>query len=497
LFLAPVSRGQRVPSWETRTKFACLNRNNRLRMAQFGDYFFCGIGGSGMTPLALIIQARGGRVEGSDRALDQGRNPEKFDFLRARGVLLHPQDGSGISRPSQILVTSAAVEETVADVQAARRKGASVTTRARLLAELFNSGGLSIGIAGTSGKSTTVGMLGWILHCAGKSPTIMNGADMKNFMDAHSPFASATIGAGEVFVSEVDESDGSIALFEPDIAVVNNISLDHKSLGELRMLFRGFVSKASMVVLNLDNAETATLLADLEPGQAVTYSMRAAQADLIASAPVQSPARIAFNVTARETGERVEVKLKVPGLHNVANALAALSAAKPCGVELAPAAAYLCEFSGIRRRLEVVGTANEITVIDDFAHNPDKISATLETLHAFAGRLLLMFQPHGYGPIRLMRHALVDCFADALRDEDVLVMPEPVYYGGTVERSVRSEDIVREVQRRGRNAFAFPDRAACGDALVKLARPGDRIVIMGARDDSLSQFARELLGRLQ
>jgi UDP-N-acetylmuramate--alanine ligase len=190
------------------------------------------------------------------------------------------------------------------------------------------------------------------------------------------------------------------------------------------------------------------------------------------------------------------VALKVPGLHNVANALAALSAAKACGVALAAAAAHLGEFSGIRRRLEVVGAANEITVVDDFAHNPDKISATLETMHAFPGRLLLMFQPHGYGPIRLMRDAFVDCFARGLQDKDVLVMPEPVYFGGTVDRSVGSDDIVCEIQRRGRKAFAFPDRAACGDVLVRLARPGDRIVVMGARDDSLSQFARELLQRL-
>jgi UDP-N-acetylmuramate--alanine ligase len=117
-------------------------------------------------------------------------------------------------------------------------------------------------------------------------------------------------------------------------------------------------------------------------------------------------------------------------------------------------------------------------------------------MHAFPGRLLLMFQPHGYGPIRLMRDELVDCFARGLQDEDVLVMPEPVYFGGTVDRSVGSEDIVCEIQRRGRKAFAFPDRAACGDALVRLARRGDRIVVMGARDDSLSQFARELVGRL-
>ena len=200
-------------------------------------------------PLASDHPGERWTVEGSDRALDQGRNAEGFDFLRARGVLLHPQDGSGVSRASQIVVTSAAVEETVPDVQAARRTGAAVTTRARLLAELFNSAGLGVGVAGTSGKSTTVGMLGWILHRAGKSPTIVNGADMKNFIDARSPFASARIGEGEVFVSEVDESDGSIAFFAPRVAVVNNISLDHKSLDELRMLFRGFVADAQTVVL--------------------------------------------------------------------------------------------------------------------------------------------------------------------------------------------------------------------------------------------------------
>jgi UDP-N-acetylmuramate--alanine ligase len=448
-------------------------------MSRLGDYFFCGVGGSGMTPLALIIQARGDRVEGSDRALDQGRNTERFDFLRARGVSLHPQDGSGVRRSGQILVTSAAVEETIPDVQAARRVGAAVTTRARLLADLFNEAAF-----------------GWILHRAGKSPTIMNGADMNNFAAKDSPFASARIGEGGTFVSEVDESDGSIAFFEPRIAVVNNISLDHKSLDELRSLFRGFSVKAETVVLNLDNPETAALVPDLKPGQATTYSLTDARADLLGSSPAPSPAGIAFRVKARDTGEAVEVKLQVPGLHNVANALAALCAAKACGVALADAAFYLGEFGGIRRRLEVVGTVNGVTVIDDFAHNPDKISATLGTMHAFPGRLLLMFQPHGYGPIRLMKDALVDCFANGLHGDDVLLMPEPVYFGGTVDRSVGSHELACEIERRGRKAFALPDRIACGDRLVKLARPGDRILVMGARDDSLSLFARELLRRL-
>jgi UDP-N-acetylmuramate--alanine ligase len=265
----------------------------------------------------------------------------------------------------------------------------------------------------------------------------------------------------------------------------------------LRALFRDFIAKARTVVLNLDNAETAALAAEVIPGQAITYSLNSAPADLRASAPVRSPTGIAFEVTARDTGETVKVALRVPGLHNAANALAALSVARACGVGLAEAAAYLGEFNGIRRRLEIVGAVNDITVIDDFAHNPDKIAATLETMHAFPGRLLLMFQPHGYGPIRLMREPLVTCFVSGMRAEDVLVMPEPVYFGGTVDRSVGSRDIVGDIERRGRKALAFTDRPGCGDALVKLAKPGDRIVVMGARDDSLSVFARGLIERLR
>ena len=450
-----------------------------------------------MTPLALIIQARGARVEGSDRALDQGRNGERFDFLRAHGIPLHPQDGSGVRRDSQILVISAAVEETVPDVQAARRVGAAIVTRAKLLAQLFNHAGLSVGVAGTSGKSTTVGMIGWILHRAGKNPTIMNGADMKNFIDPGSPFASARVGSSDVFVSEVDESDGSIALFAPRVAVVNNVSLDHKSLEELRALFGGFVAEAQTAVLNLDDAETRALAAGVKPGRAATYSLRAAPADLNATALSPAPTGIAFQVKARDTGETATVKLKVPGLHNVSNALAALCVSRLYGVGLAEAASHLGEFSGIRRRLDVVGTANEITVIDDFAHNPDKIAATLQTLHGFPGRLIVMFQPHGYSPLRLMRSGLVDCFARGLSDEDILVMPEPVYFGGTVDRSVGSRELICDIKRHGRHALAFPDRAGCADALVRLARRGDRLVIMGARDDSLSHFAHEVLRRIE
>jgi UDP-N-acetylmuramate--alanine ligase len=147
----------------------------------------------------------------------------------------------------------------------------------------------------------------------------------------------------------------------------------------------------------------------------------------------------------------------------------------------------------MRRRLELAGTAGGITVIDDFAHNPDKIAATLETLHMVPGRLLVMFQPHGFGPLRLMRTELASAFADGLAGDDVLLMPEPVYFGGTVDRSVGSGVLAGDIVQRGRKALALPDRAACGTKLLELARRGDRIVVMGARDDSLSQFAQELV----
>lgn len=459
-------------------------------------YFFCGIGGSGMLPLALILRAKGFAVEGSDRSLDQGRTSQKFEFLRARGIRLHPQDGSGLTQPEQVLVTSAAVEDTVPDVRAARRLGAPVMRRAELLAQLFNTVRDSIAVGGTSGKSTTTGMIGWILHEAGREPTIMNGAVMKNFVTPDVPFAGSVVGRGDAFVSEVDESDGSIALFQPRIAVVNNISLDHKTMEELRALFGDFVAKAQVAVLNLDNEETRKLAASLPNDRVLSYSLADPSANLLARHLAPKADGVAFEVIERDTGVQASVHLQLPGAHNVSNALAALCAARACGIALTDAAKAVSGFSGIKRRFERVGTANGVTVIDDFGHNPDKIAATLATLRDVPGRLLVMFQPHGYRPLQLMQQPLIACFAENLRERDVLVMPEPVYYGGTVTRTVTSEDIVRGVAAKNRTALAYPDRAACGDEIVARARPGDCIVIMGARDDTLPEFAADLLRRV-
>ena len=464
-------------------------------MSEAKSYFFCGIGGSGMLPLACIVRARGFEVEGSDRSLDQGRLAEKFAFLQRLGIRLHPQDGSGMRSADQFLVTSAAIEETVPDVQAARRLGAEQMTRPQLLARLFNEAPVSIAVGGTSGKSTTTGMIGWILHTAGLRPTIMNGAVMKNFTTADTPFASALVGDGDAFVSEVDESDGSIALYAPRIALLNNITLDHKSMDELRGLFLSFVGKAETAVLNIDDEETRQLAAQVDPERLVLYGFSDV-ADLRGTNIVEEPLAIRFDATDGRTGETVPVRLAVPGRHNAANALAALAAAQAAGVDLRQAAEALAGFKGLRRRFEVVGTQGGVTVIDDFGHNPDKIAATLDTLHAFPGRVLAFFQPHGYGPLRTMRQELIDCFAGELAPDDVLIMPDPVYFGGTVDRSVGSAEIVAGVRAAGRHAEHIPDRAQCAERLRELAQPGDRIIVMGARDDTLTQFAADLLASL-
>ena len=486
-----------------------------------GDCFLVGIGGSGMMPLAMILAGRGVTVAGSDRALDAGRVPAKFDALRDLGIALFPQDGSGIVSRDQLVVASAAVEESVPDMVAATVMGCERISRAGLLARLFNDSALPIGVAGTSGKSTVTGMIGWILHASGRDPTVMNGAVMKDFARDDAPFASALVGGGDAFVSEVDESDGSIALYRPTVAVLNNVGVDHKSLDELRVLFGDFVRGAATAVVNVGDAEAAALAATLPRERVVRVAVEG-KADLVAENLSPEPFAIEFDLVAlpfplgfaergpflsrgeRERREAVmaeerashRIRLAVPGRHNVANALAAIGAATAAGISLADAASAIAGFTGLRRRFDLVGEAGGIAVIDDFGHNPDKIAATLATLHAHPGRLLILFQPHGYGPLRMMQAELVDTFATGLAPGDVLVLPDPVYQGGTVDRSVGSEAIVAPLAAAGHDARHIADRAAAAAALVAVARRGDRVVLMGARDDTLSLLAADMLAAI-
>ncbi len=452
------------------------------RMSDDKSYFFCGIGGSGMLPLALIAKARGAQVAGSDRSRDQGRSAEKFAWIEAQGIALHPQDGSGIAE-GQLFVASAAVEDSVPDAAAAAAWGLTRMTRAQLNASFFNAATRGIGIGGTSGKSTVTAMVAWLLHSAGLAPTVMNGAVMRNFASDADPFTSALIGSAANYVSEVDESDGSIALYRPDIAVVTNISLDHKSLDELHALFGDFAARARTAMLNADDPESAALITD----KGVTFGF-ADTATLRASDYNALPNGCRF--TLHVDGTSYNVQLKMPGRHNVANALAALAAVRALGLPVGDAVAALADFAGIARRYEVVGQANGITVIDDFAHNPDKVAATLAAAAELPGRALIFFQPHGYGPLKQMGKELAASFAAGMRKDDRLWVCDPVYFGGTVNRSVGSAAFVADI---GAQATYLPTREACGAAMLAEARAGDRIFVLGARDDTLTEFAKGML----
>jgi UDP-N-acetylmuramate--alanine ligase len=455
-------------------------------------YFFCGIGGSGMLPLAFIMRARGAQVWGSDRSRDQGQLDSKFAWLESIGVRLFPQDGSGLESADQILVTSTAIEATVPDVARALDLGCPRQLRAELNAALLNAATTRIGVGGTSGKSTVTGMIGWILHNADHALTVMNGAVMRNFSAADNPYASALAHGTDSYVSEVDESDGSIALYNPSVAVITNISLDHKSLAELQQLFGDFARRSPHAIVNADDDESAPLwagnttfgFADEADVQAVDFVARADGSD--------------FAVLV--DGQRHAASLSMPGRHNVANALAAIAATSAAGVPVAQAVAALASFAGLARRYEVVGTAQvaggTITVIDDFAHNPDKVAATLAAIATLPGRALLFFQPHGYGPLRQMGTELAASFANGMRAQDQLFVSDPVYNGGTVDRSVGSAEFVADIQRHGAAARHIPLRSDCAAAILAAAQAGDRILVLGARDDTLTDFAKGLLAQL-
>ena len=460
-------------------------------------FFFCGIGGSGMLPLAQILKGRGCTVEGSDRSRDQGRTPEKFGALEQQGFTLHPQDGRGIVSGDQILVASAAIEDTVPEVQRARELDCLRLSRAELNSILFNTSGAGLAVAGTSGKSTVTGMLGWILHACGREPTIMNGAVMKNFVSPERPYTSAVVGGRSLYVSEVDESDGSIALYRPAVGVLLNVSLDHKSMEELRQLFGDYLARSRIGVINADDAEALALLPRAKEVITFGIEQEKAQIGIVPGSIAEGPMRQAALVIDRHDGSEHALTLKLPGRHNLSNALAAIAGAAAAGIPVEKAVEALAGFEGLARRFEVVGTSvSAITVIDDFGHNPEKCAATLRTLKAHPGRVLAFFQPHGYGPLRQMGDELAQTFAEELSDGDRVILCDPVYYGGTVDRSEGSERIVRLIGDAGGHAEYIPSRKSVGDRLATIARPGDRIVIMGARDDTLSTFARELLAKL-
>lgn len=249
-------------------------------------------------------------------------------------------------------------------------------------------------------------------------------------------------------------------------------------------------------MVNADDAESLALVH--RALNAVTFGFsQDARISVEAGTVAEGPTAISATVVDRKDGTSCLLTLKVPGRHNLANALAALAGVQAAGVPLSEGVRHLAGFTGLARRFDIVGSSSSgITVIDDFGHNPEKVAATLNTLKAHPGRVIAFFQPHGYGPLRQMGHELAEVLATRLGPDDITILCDPVYFGGTVDRTVGSERIVAMIRKHGGRAEYLPGRGDCADRMIALAEAKDRIVVMGARDDTLALFARDLLARL-
>ena len=446
-------------------------------------YHYAGVGGSGMSALAQYQAMRGGRVSGSDRGFDRGERPEARAQLERLGITILPQDGSGAAGDCGAVVLSTAVEETVADVAAAKQLGRPLVHRSELLAH-WVAESRAIAVAGTSGKSTTVAMAFELLRGAGRDPSVITGGDLLA-LQASGLWGNAWAGASDLLVVEADESDGSLVRYAPAFTVLLNLSRDHKTESEVLGMFATLVGRTrERLIVNADDAR----LAPFAPA-ALTFGLEA-PATIRATELVLEPRVSHFRV------EGIAFSLPAPGRHNIENALAAIAVARALDVPLADLVPALAAFRGVGRRFQSLGEARGVEVVDDFAHNPAKVEAAMAAARLRGARVLAIFQPHGYGPTRFLREDFVDTFSRVLAPPDRLWMLEVFYAGGTALRDFSAADIVAEIADQGRAATFAPSREWLVEAVAAEARPGDVVLVMGARDPSLTALAGAILARL-
>ena len=448
---------------------------------------FCGISGSGMSALAQILKLSGYEVRGSDRSFDQGHDFEQKRALEELGIKIYPQDGSAIDETIECLYTSTAVEDSIPDIKVALEKNIPIKKRFDLLAELFHQYPKGIAIGGTSGKTTTTAMIGYILDKLGHKPCVINGGLLLNY-DNQKGISNYIYNKGDICVIEADESNGSIDSYSPYISIINNIGLDHKTIEELQILFQNFANRTSHGVIINDDCNICNKISS--PVKRITFSLKNPHADFYAENLINLPHGIQYTLRGKK------FTLNLIGAFNVANALAAISACSLLNINPFDAAEALESFLGTHRRLEVIGSKNGITIIDDFAHNPDKILASMQALKSYTGRLIVMFQPHGFSPMRFMGKQIIESFCQTMDDKDILLMPEIYFAGGTVTKDISSEDFIKLAISNNKKAIFLPKRKEVKDFIIKNAQQGDRIVIMGARDNTLPEFCREILEEL-
>jgi len=440
---------------------------------------FVGIGGAGMGGIAEVLHTLGLEVSGSDCTASA-----MTTRLRGLGVQVDIGHDETHVAGAEVVVVSAAIGDDNPEVVEARRRHLPVVPRAQMLAELMRFR-YSIAVAGTHGKTTTTSLIASLLAAGGLDPTFVIGGRLLG------AGTNARLGAGEYLVAEADESDASFLLLHPIIAVITNIDADHMStfggdFERLRGAYLEFLHRLpfyGLAVACVDDRHVRESLPSVAR-PVVTYGFDT-DADLVATNIVAEGPRMRFTVAGAGLGTSIDLVLNLPGRHNVLNALAAIAVARELDVSEADIARAFRSFQGIGRRLQVIAALESagrpITVIDDYAHHPREISATLEAVRAgWPGRrLVVFFQPHRYSRTR----DLLDDFAAVLCDLDVLVVLE-VYPAGEVPISVADgRALCRAIRARGRTDPVFAEKVSDLERLaLDLVRPGDMVLTLGAGD---------------
>jgi UDP-N-acetylmuramate--alanine ligase len=454
-------------------------------LSDFQNPFFIGIAGTGMSALAQYLQGIGKNVSGSDRYFQEGEFNETKEKLVAEGIKCFLQDGTGINERTDLVVVSSAIEDTVYEVQKAKQLNIPIIRRSELLA-LIAASKKTIAIGGTSGKSTTTAMLFAILEYAKLNPGIISGAGLTSIIK-EGKIGNAKVGTGEWLVIEADESDGSIVQYKPEIGVLLNVDKDHKEIEALMEMFAVFKNNSKWFVVN----QSHSLAKKISQSPYHDFSIdEKVPAKYVAKNFKQSGLNIQFSIL------NIQFSINAIGAHNMENATAAAAVANQVGVDLNVSADALRSYEGIYRRNQVYGNKNGVWLVDDYAHNPVKCAAAIKACQPVAPKVVAWFQPHGFAPTKFLRNDYVEEIAKALRPSDEIWMSEIFYAGGTTTKDISANDLINGISTKGTNAFFVENRNDLVKAVRSRLTDNCVLLLMGARDPSLEQFAKQVWSEL-
>lgn len=448
------------------------------------NIYFVGIGGISMSGLAEILADEGFRVSGSD-----WKRSEITKGLEQKGIRVeYGESAAHVPEQVDCAVLTSAVKESNLELAEIRRRGIPTLTRAQLLGQLMRNYKTAIAVSGTHGKTTTTSMASEILLQAGTDPTLSIGGIYQSIG------GNIRVGGSEVFVTEACEYTNSFLSFYPTIGIILNIEEDHldffKDLADIRHSFRRFAELLpadGCLIINADIDNVSEISGGLAC-RVVTYSMQG-EADY-------TPTDITYDelghpsFTVRAAGQPdTRIKLHVPGIHNVGNALAAIALADVCGVDRAVTAKALADFTGTDRRFEYKGKIGGVTIIDDYAHHPTEIAATLAAARKCPHRKLwCVFQPHTYTRTK----AFMDDFAEALSHADHVVLADIYAAREKDTLGISSADLQKRIQALGRDCEYFPSFDEIENFLLQNCTNGDLLITMGAGD--VVKIGENLLG---